>query len=204
LRMQVKWCPTFIQQGFLLGDAKISTGWVHTEYILPFVPLNKRPSFLVERARFEGIVAAFDDMFEKLWAISRDPATAMLPASPVGGPPEVAATSRPGFMSLRTAAYLAYRRLSGSELIRDLEALRKTPTDRMHEMMRLIVERGLAYGEQWLDGDWVPVNGEDRRYFRVLNDAGDISFGETEEPLFRNAGVRPEDVERFIALFGPI
>jgi hypothetical protein len=120
---------------------------------------------------------------------------------PEFAPPE---EMKSGFIPLRNAAESAYKRLQNSDLVRDLNVYFKTPTSMMREMMRQIVVRGLTQGERWLDNSWVKIDGEDRLNYHVLNDAGDVAFGNTDEAIFRNAAITPENLERFIALFGPV
>jgi hypothetical protein len=113
------------------------------------------------------------------------------PSAPKQNPPE---------SSLKDAAIVAYRRLQGTPFVSELDLMERTPSGRIRETMRQIVARGLACGVRWPNEALEPIL-NDRRNLAVLNDAGDLAFPGETEALITGVIVKPEDLDRFIALF---
>jgi hypothetical protein len=71
IKMEVRWCPEMVQQSVLIGDSKKRTGWVHAEIVLPCSKANSRPSFTVYKSRFSEVVDTYQEIFDRLWSLSK-------------------------------------------------------------------------------------------------------------------------------------
>lgn len=78
--IQVRWCPELIQQSVLIGDSDKRSGWVHAELVMPYSRANARPSITVKKSRFERVVSSYQETFNLLWALSKEPPAQIEPS----------------------------------------------------------------------------------------------------------------------------